>query len=203
MIRIIAKQARHAKGILGHIVARVMAFTTAKENRYMLQQLHARAGDNVLELGCGHGHVLRHVAQKCYPGKAVGVDPSSVMLEIAARGTKSETTNVNLELLHGDSEHIPVADRSFDRVFSVHTIYFWPSLSRGCQSLKRILRPGGTLLLVHHSADRRRSLERFPDDVYQFHSDGELENALRKAGFCNVSIAIGSEEIRYVSATAT
>ena len=202
MNRIIAKQARHPEGFLGHIVARTMAFTTARENRRMLQQLRVCAGDDVLELGCGHGHILRYVAKRCHPGKAVGVDPSHVMLEIAARGLKGGTAGAGVKLLHGNSEHIPVGDRSFDKVFSVHSIYFWPSLSRGCRSLKRILRPGGTLLLVHHSADRRRNLERFPDDVYQFHSDGELENALHEAGFCDVTIAIGSEEIRYVSAAA-
>ncbi|UPK37828.1 hypothetical protein IVB18_11310 [Bradyrhizobium sp. 186] len=52
--RFIAEQGRKPSGLLGRIVARVMAKETAGENEFALELLQLRPEDAVLEIGCGH-----------------------------------------------------------------------------------------------------------------------------------------------------
>ena len=61
---LIARQSAHPRGLLGHIVARVMAFDTASVNRRVLEILRPEPGERILELGCGHGRALRRVAKR-------------------------------------------------------------------------------------------------------------------------------------------
>ena len=58
----IARQSRRPSGWLGEIVARVMAFETARANRFALERLNAREGEAILEIGCGHGRTLGRLA---------------------------------------------------------------------------------------------------------------------------------------------
>ncbi|MEP2987738.1 MAG: class I SAM-dependent methyltransferase [Parasphingorhabdus sp.] len=202
MLKLIARQARHPKGVLGHLIARIMTKTTAYENSIAVNRLNVMPGDDVLELGCGHGYILKQIIRKAYPGRVVGVDPSLVMLSVASRRLKDEVGSQNASLLVGDSDHIPVEDGGFDKALSVHTIYFWSELQRGCQSLRRILRREGELLLVCHGADGPERLEHFPDEIYKFQFDDDMKLALVNAGFRDVDISIGADDIRYISAVA-
>lgn len=55
----IARQARCPSGVLGHLLARVMAIETAADNERALQLLALRPADQVPEIGFGHGWAFR------------------------------------------------------------------------------------------------------------------------------------------------
>src|SRR5512134_896305 len=81
---LIARQSRQPSGWLGEIVARVMAFDTAHANRIAVERLAVRAGEAVLEVGCGHGRTLARIARApC--GFLAGIDASEVMVRLARR----------------------------------------------------------------------------------------------------------------------
>ena len=113
----------------------------------------------------------------------VGVDPSEVMCAVARRHNRRAIAAGQVRVACGDSEHIPAADASFDKVFSTHTLYFWPDLSRGLAELRRVLRPGGALWLAFHSAENRALATKLPATVYTLRSRPEVEAALGDVGF--------------------
>jgi ubiquinone/menaquinone biosynthesis C-methylase UbiE len=187
----IARQSAHPTGLLGHLVARVMAFDTWAVNRSVLQALEPKPGERVLELGCGHGRALRQVAREVAPGVAVGVDPSAVMRDVARRRLRSAIRAGRARVEDGDSGSIPATADSFDKLFSVHTLYFWPDLDAGMREIRRVLRPGGEVLLAFHSKDDPEIAAKLPAHVYTLRSAAEVADAMRRAGFTEVSVAEG------------
>ena len=187
---LIARQSAHPRGWLGHVVARVMALDTAAVNRRVLRALEPKPGERVCELGCGHGRTLRRLARAVAPGEAVGVDPSSVMRGVATRHLRREIAAGHARIAAGDSGGIPEPDGAFDKLVSVHTRYFWPDLDAGLREVRRVLRPGGLLLLVFHSSENAPVAAKLPASVYTLHAGDAVADAARRAGFSDVSVSI-------------
>src|SRR6266702_5097441 len=143
----IAKQGRKPSGLLGRIVARVMAKETADENEFALELLQLRPEDAVLEIGCGHGETLAKAAKVVSSGSLCGIDFSPVMHRHATRRHRRLVAEKRIEFLLGSSDRLPFADRSFDKVFAVHTIYFWTTPLDHLAEARRVLKPGGRFVL--------------------------------------------------------
>ena len=79
----IAEQARNARGLLGRLIAFIMARETWRENLRAMDSLGIAQADHVLDVGCGHGRSLPELATRAPRGRIVGVDPSELMVEIA------------------------------------------------------------------------------------------------------------------------
>lgn len=189
----IARQSAHPTGLVGHVVARVMARDTARVNARVLALLALRSGERVLEIGCGHGRTLREVARRVAPGLAAGVDPSAVMRSVARRDNRAGIAARTVEIEDGHSAALPYPDGSFDKIFSVHSLYFWPSLERGLREIRRVLRAGGTLLLAFHDGADPRVSAQLPGSVYCLRSAGEVEAALRDAQLSEPATQIDPE----------
>lgn len=190
---IIARHSAHPRGLFGHLVAHGMARDTARVNRRVIDLLEPKPGERVLELGCGHGRTLRRVAAAVAPGgSVVGVDPSDVMLTVAKCHLRRQIAAGAARVVRGSSDGIPEADGSFDRLYSVHTLYFWPALARGLREAHRVLRCGGELLLAFYSSDDARWADHVPSSIYQKRSRAEVCAALPDAGFQDADVDIDS-----------
>jgi len=181
----IARQSSQPSGWLGEIVARVMAVETAPANRIALRALAPRAGEAVLEVGCGHGRTLRELAAS-QPGFLAGVDGSEVMVRLARRRLRRWIEAGIAEVSLATSAALPYADARFDAVLAVHVVYFWTNALADLREIRRVLRPGGRVLLGYrpHDAQAEASL---PASVYTLRSADEIEELLREAGFAATS----------------
>lgn len=186
----IARQSAHPTGLVGHLVARVMALDSAAVNRRAVARLDPVAGERILELGCGHGRTLRRVAARQGHGFAAGVDPSEVMLAIARSHLHREIADGRAQVDEGDADRIPHADAAFDKVFSVNTLYFWRRLDSGLRELRRVLRPRGELLLVFRDGSDGSAAAELPTSVYTLRSAEEVADELQAAGFGAVASEI-------------
>jgi ubiquinone/menaquinone biosynthesis C-methylase UbiE len=189
----IARQSAHPTGLFGHVVARVMAFDTAPANRRLLERLEPKAGEAILELGCGHGRALRQVAQRNAPGLAAGVDPSAVMLRVARWHLRRGLAAGRVRLDEGVAADIPHANETFDKAFSVHTLYFWPDLGAGLRELLRVLRPGGELILGFHDGRDAKMRAELPESVYTLHTADAVSAALTGTGFREITVDLDPE----------
>ncbi|MEU7866552.1 class I SAM-dependent methyltransferase [Dactylosporangium sp. NPDC049140] len=107
--------------------------------------LGARAQGRVLEVAVGTGLNLPH-----YPaGVAVtGVELSPAMLAIARE--RAAGLGGAVHLLRGDAEALPFADDSFDTVVCALSLCTIPRPGAAVGEMRRVLRPGGRLLLLDH-----------------------------------------------------
>ncbi|GIE89940.1 class I SAM-dependent methyltransferase [Actinoplanes regularis] len=107
--------------------------------------LAARARGRVLEVAIGTGLNLPH-----YPPDVTitGLDLSPAMLAIAERRAARLGRAVDLHL--GDAEALPFPDNSFDTVLCALSLCGIPDPAAAIGAMKRVLVPGGRLLLVDH-----------------------------------------------------
>lgn len=116
------------------------------EVRWIERHLPARApsggAPRVLDVGCGNGALLAHLAPRLASG--VGVDRSAGMIR-AARRRQAAHASLRFEVV--DGPRLPLGDDSVDVVISMLSFRYldWDPIM---QEIRRVLAPGGTLLVV-------------------------------------------------------
>ena len=116
-------------------------------DRKMLDWLAERVGNRgtICDMGCGPGHIARYLFE--HGVKTCGVDLSPGMVESA------RDLNPDIPFQQGDMLALTnIADNSYGGVAAFYSIIHIPraKLNQALQELKRILCPGGTLLLTFH-----------------------------------------------------
>jgi SAM-dependent methyltransferase len=114
---------------------------------WVLDLAGVTAGRRVADVGCGNGDYLRALGARGID--AVGCDLSTGMLAAAP----SDALRVN-----GDAQALPFTDASFDVVLAPHMLYHVPDRRRAARELRRVLRPGGTCVVVTNGAAHMRSM---------------------------------------------
>ncbi|WP_070026696.1 class I SAM-dependent methyltransferase [Streptomyces sp. F-1] len=109
-------------------------------------ELGLRAGDRVLDAGCGTGRALLPLRAAAGPtGAVLGADLTPAMLTEAARAGRDRAGL----LLLADVTALPLRSRSLDAVFAAGLIAHLPRPEENLRELARVVRPGGTLALFH------------------------------------------------------
>ncbi len=98
-------------------------------------------GRDAIELGCGTGYVSAWLARR--GAGPVAIDNSARQLE-TARAFQQEF-GIDFPLLHGDAEHVPYPDASFDLAISEYGASIWCDPYAWIPEAARLLRPGGEL----------------------------------------------------------
>lgn len=110
---------------------------------HVLAAMRARApwaGRTLLDLGCGSGFWLGRYAGEA--AEVIGVEPDPRLLPLAA------ARDPRARVLRGSAEHIPLPERSVDVVHARFAYFFPPGCDAGLAEVMRVLRPGGTLVVV-------------------------------------------------------
>jgi SAM-dependent methyltransferase/glycosyltransferase involved in cell wall biosynthesis len=109
-------------------------------HRYLLAR-QIIGGKRVLDLACGEGYGSFSMSSVALSVVGVDISPEAVL------HAQSKYQRDNLRFLEGSCEAIPVADDSIDIVVSFETIEHHPHHEEMMLEIKRVLRPGGTLLI--------------------------------------------------------
>lgn len=101
------------------------------EYRLISRVLDVKAGDSLLDVGCGTGWFTRRFFQKDL--HMTGIDPDSQWLSFAKRKGPP-----GIDWVRGDARSLPFPDRSFDRVFSVAALCFIDDERRATSEIVRV-----------------------------------------------------------------
>ena len=165
----------------------------APMRRAGLELLRARAGENVLEIGFGTGHSLVALAKAVGPkGTVFGLDLSDRMLQRAKVNLAKFNLLRRARLRCADATQLPYEADSMDAVFMSFTLELFdtPEIPKVLRECKRVLRPGGRIVVVGMSKDAKHdplvgvfewTHEHFPNflDCRPIY----VRKALEKAGF--------------------
>jgi ubiquinone/menaquinone biosynthesis C-methylase UbiE len=109
-------------------------------------------GARILDVGCGGGHHAVAIAVRRRDLRVVALDLSPEFVRRAQRLAKRAGVKDRVEIVKGDAQALPFADREFDHVFSAGSIKHWADQRRGLDECVRVMRPGGRMLVME--ADR-------------------------------------------------
>jgi arsenite methyltransferase len=166
----------------------------AGQRRIVLAALDLKPGEDVLDIGSGPGFLACDMSGEVGPGGSVtGVDPSQAMLSIAG-GRPRPAGSAPLEFTPGEATDLPCAEASFDVVTSTQVYEYVPDVPAALAEARRVLRPGGRLLvldtdwdsIVWRSADpgrMRRVLSAWDGHLADPHLPRRLTGLLEDAGF--------------------
>jgi ubiquinone/menaquinone biosynthesis C-methylase UbiE len=158
-----------------------------KLHRILIEQADLRAGQRVLEIGCGTGNVTI-LAKRLHPDAEIaGLDPDPRALARARR--KAQRAGVDIRWIEGFADKLPHEDRSIDRVLSSLMLHHLTTDAK-CAALReiaRVLRPGGSLHVLDFGGSRAGSdglLARLLHDRGHLEDNlqGRIPTLMRKAG---------------------
>src|SRR5258708_6970193 len=122
-------------------------------------------GKQILEVGSGRGGGARYIAESLKPSCYTGMDIAQNAVDLANKLHSCP----NLNFIQGSAEAIPLADQSVDVVINVESCHAYGSVCKFLGEVKRVLKPGGYLLLV---------------DFRNTESMAEFNNQISNAGLC-------------------
>lgn len=110
----------------------------------ILHRLGLHTTATVLDLGCGPGHLTRSLLELAPEGQVIGVDVDAHLLAQASDRYGRD----GIRFVQAWAHEIPLADRSVDLVYSRFLFQHLSEPARVLRELRRLLRPGGQIVLV-------------------------------------------------------
>ena len=153
-----------------------------------LEAAELRAGDCLIDVGCGSGRLAIRAASILGDGKALGIDATPGMIELARSG--ADTAGSKAEFRVGVGEDLPLPDGYADAVTSSYFLHHLPSdvKAQALREMWRVLAPGGRLVITDYARPRGLLgyVASFPMrfNVYEYvrgQLNGELERLIEAA----------------------
>ena len=139
-----------------------------------------RPGDTVLECACGTGAIASAIAPAC--AHVVATDFSEGMLK-QARKKLARFPHVVVE--QADITDLHYADDSFDAVVAGNVIHLLPEPGDALKELKRVVRPGGTIIVPTYMIPKKHAHTMFLRVISRFgvHFQEHFDSASYRAFF--------------------
>ena len=140
--------------------------TEARPRRRVLELAEVRDGEAILEVASGTGAQLAVLAQRNPSGRTVGLELAEGMLA-QTRKRLSAACLAGVELVCGNALELPFEDESFDLVVNGYMLDLLArdDIPRALAEFKRVMRPGGRLVLSNMTKGERRR-HRIWDSLY-------------------------------------
>jgi len=141
-------QVRRPSKWVGRFFVWMMNNSHSKLTDWGLQ--HAKIDKNfiILDVGCGGGRTIQKLADLATDGKIYGVDYAEGSVAATRRNNADLIGAGRVKVKNASVSQLPFADHKFDLVTAIETQYYWPDLVNDMQELLRVLKPGGTLLVI-------------------------------------------------------
>lgn len=181
--------------------------------KILIKELEKKPHEHILDLATGTGD-LAIAASRLNPISIKGVDIADEMLAIGREKIRNKGLSGIIVLEHGDSENLPIKEKTFDSAMVAFGVRNYENLSKGLSEMLRILKPGGGAYILEFSTPTNfpvKQLYHFyfryilpflgrlvsknssaytylPETVYLFPQGNDFLSIMNKAGFENLSV---------------
>jgi ubiquinone/menaquinone biosynthesis C-methylase UbiE len=183
------------KGWLGRLFLRNMNSRHAKVTDWGLAQIRIARSDTILDVGCGGGRTVSKLAAVATEGKVYGVDYSKESVSLSARMNRRAIDKGLVEIIEASVSQLPFSPSMFDLITAVETHFWWPDLPGDMREVFRVLKPGGTLVVIAEiykgaNTTTAKFAEKYlPSSGMALLSIDDHRELLTRAGFSKVQIS--------------
>jgi ubiquinone/menaquinone biosynthesis C-methylase UbiE len=149
--------------------------------------LDLQSHDRVLDIGFGGGVSLGMMAEKVPSGRVYGVDLSEDMVRGAKKRFGRLIRQGRMEVKIGDVARLPYDNETFDKVATINTIYFWSDPIGILTEIRRVLKPGGRLVVGFRSREKMEAMRMFLQGFTPYTPE-EIRDLLVQARFQEVGV---------------
>ena len=175
--------------LMGRLLLRSMNIGHGRLHQWGLKAAGIQLTDRVLDVGCGGGKAISRILEETRR-EVAGIDHSPEAVKTARSVNRAAVSSGRLRIVESSVESLPFRDGFFDVVTAFETTYFWPELQAGLTEIRRVLSPGGRLVIANEFADRA-SAGAWADRLNMHVPDSEaLTGAAYEAGFLMVDVSV-------------
>jgi ubiquinone/menaquinone biosynthesis C-methylase UbiE len=162
-------QCRKPSGLFGRFILWEMNRQHSKLTDWGLSHVTIKKTNTILDVGCGGGRTISKLAELASDGKVHGIDYSEESVTAAHRNNTRWIDIGRVSIREGNVSQLAFDDGTFDLITAIETHLFWPDLPNDFRELARVLRPGGTLLIVAEIYRGGKHLEGVRKKIFDRH----------------------------------
>jgi ubiquinone/menaquinone biosynthesis C-methylase UbiE len=193
-------QCQKPAGWLGKFVLWNMNSRHSRVTDWGLSHVSIRKNDIILDVGCGGGRTVSKLAAMVADGKVYGIDHSGASVAFAKKVNRARIESGRVAIEEASVPQLPFSDNVFDLVTAVETHFWWPDLPAGMHEVFRVLKPGGTFVIIAEvykgaSTTMARLVEKHaPTSGIKLLSIDEHCELFTKAGYSDIQIDVKPEK---------
>ncbi|WP_426477844.1 class I SAM-dependent methyltransferase [Chryseobacterium sp. CBSDS_008] len=192
-LKILAQNLANPQGEKGIEIGEMMNATNISMTLESIRTLVINEGQHTLEIGHGNAGHLKSIMSLAKNLRYTGIDISETMHNEARKLNKEFENQAEFVLYEG--KKLPFQDSTFDKIFTVNTVYFWKNPVEFLNEIYRVLKDEGTFVLTF---GQREFMEKLPFTEYDFtpYSNSEMEELISKSLFKRMKMTEKEEEIK-------
>ena len=193
-VRNMDNQWRKPSGWLGRWLLRNMNKRHSGVTDWGLSHVSIPRDAAILDVGCGGGRTIAKLAAASGSGLVYGLDHSPESVRTASATNAGLVQSGRVAIREGSVSQLPYDAGTFELVAAVETHFFWPNLAADVREVLRVVKPGGTFVIiseVYRGADARmsRMVEKYaPKAGMTLLTPEEHGALLADAGFADVKV---------------
>ena len=183
-------QTRKPEGFLGKMMVNGMNGGHAKMADWGMSFLPKISPEDIVDIGCGGGRNAGELAKRYTNSHVVALDYSQVSVDKATAYNRGWIEKGRMLVTQGDVSQLRLPAGKFDLATAFETIYFWPGLDRCFSEVFKVLKSGGTFLIVNESDGTDEASLKYQKiiDGMRCYTTYEIDAALKEAGFADVQV---------------
>tara|TARA_B110000046_G_scaffold173759_1_gene196728 strand:+ start:76271 stop:76942 length:672 start_codon:yes stop_codon:yes gene_type:complete len=151
--------------------------------------LQLKANQQVLEIGHGLGGHIQHLFKTHENIRYFGVEISSTMQFEASNLHKTLVQENVAQFDCYDGITLPYPANSFNRIFTVNTLYFWKNPIAFLEEIKRVLAPNGSIVICFATKDFMEKLP-FVNERFKLYNTNDVLKLIESSGNTHLAIEI-------------
>ncbi|WP_343587932.1 class I SAM-dependent methyltransferase [Flavobacterium sp.] len=194
-LQAIASQLKHPSGEKGIEMGNMMNETNINMTKHSIQNLNISKENKILELGHGNAGHAEFLFEQADNLKYYGLEMSELMFKEARQINRNFVSQKQAFFSIYDGNKIPFEDESFDKIFTVNTIYFWEKPEDLLSEIYRVLKPNGNFCLTFAEEDFMKKLP-FTQFEFELYSTNKVQKLIEKTAFQIVYTETQTEKVK-------
>ncbi|WP_160136846.1 class I SAM-dependent methyltransferase [Chryseobacterium sp. c4a] len=192
-LKILAQNLANPQGEKGVEIGEMMNATNIGMTLESIRTLLIEDDENILEIGHGNADHVKSILSLAKGLKYTGIDISETMNMEAKRLNQKFEDQTEFVLYEGVK--LPFENETFDKIFTVNTVYFWENPVEFLNEICRVLKDKGTFVLTFGQRD---FMEKLPFTAYNFtlYNNDEMEELVSKSHFKRMKTSEKEEQIK-------